>query len=709
MRTRAIASRRQAVTTFFLGTALGALALSAIPVAAEPSAGAVEATVTTVPATSLEIVGGAIVDSGGKVRFVATTGSGGIDLYDETGQRIGGLAAGEAAGLDVIHGFPLDGTRTTLIATTDAALGQVRFFKLLADDTLTEVTHGTQAVGFAAENICFYRHALDGQAYAFVVGDGGEIEQRLVYEAAPGRVAARAVRRLQVPSQVEQCAADSASGRVYIAEEGVGLWRLSADAEADVDAMLIDSPRFGSLMGEVKGVALHDGGPGSRWLIASDSEAGRLNIYDRDADDRYLGSVAISSRGEMTAEPGRLTVSDAGAGTAAPEGTLALVDEDGPNLRVVTLTGIGAAIGRNPETPRLRESEQAPPLPTVRATIQTEPVASFGDAADDPAIWAHPNEPGSSLVIATDKKAGLYVHDMQGRVLQFLPVGKVNNVDVRDGFMLGGKPVTLVTASNRTTRGISILLLDPQTRTLTDVADGLQPTGLDDPYGQCMYRSARDGRVYVFINGDETRMRQWELVDAGNERVGARLVRDLSFDSQTEGCVADDETGLLYVGEEDVALWRMSAEPDGGADKTAVDRIATNTMLADDLEGVAIYDLGGGRGYIIASSQGNDSYAVWQREGGQAYLGSFAIVADPVAGIDGASETDGLDVTSRNLGPGFEHGALIVQDGRRVMPQGRQNYKYVPWQAIARALNLEMRDGSAAGDGEAADRGNRRR
>jgi 3-phytase len=173
--------------------------------------------------------------------------------------------------------------------------------------------------------------------------------------------------------------------------------------------------------------------------------------------------------------------------------------------------------------------------------------------------------------------------------------------------------------------------------------------------------------------------------------VTTKLVRDMNFDSQTEGCVADDRDGALYVNEEDVGLWRMSAEPDGGDAKTAVQKIADNPAVKDDFEGLGIYDLGDGRGYIVVSSQGNDTYAVYRREGKQEYLGSFAVVADPLRGIDGISETDGLEVTSRNLGPGFEHGAMIAQDGRNVMPVENQNYKYVPWESIARVLNLEMR------------------
>src|SRR5687768_11619453 len=175
-------------------------------------------------------------------------------------------------------------------------------------------------------------------------------------------------------------------------------------------------------------------------------------------------------------------------------------------------------------------------------------------------------------------------------------------------------------------------------------------------------------------------MRQWELIDAGNGRVRAQRVRDFAFSSQAEGCVADDLAGLLFVDEEDIGIWRMGAEPDAGTAMTPVDTVEGNPAIKDDLEGIGLYDLGGGRGYLVVSSQGNNTYAVYRREGAQEYLGSFAVVADPQAGIDGISETDGLDVSSANLGPGFEHGALIAQDGRNVLPGELQNYKYVPWQ-----------------------------
>lgn len=638
-----------------------------------------------------EVAAGVVVLDGATTRVLGAGALGGLEVYDAAGARLGATPAGESGGVDVSYGFKLAGALVTVVASIDKSQNALRLFRM-DGGALTAIGARAMPLGFAGENVCLFHSRLDGALYAFVVGDGGEIDQQLIYANADGRLDTRQMRRLNVISTVKQCVVDEASATVYASEETVGIWRFSANPEAYAAPVLIDSPRFGKISEEVGGLALHDGGPGARWLIASDASAGRLNVYDRDADDVYIGSVTVSGPGggEPLGEPGPMNGLSASV-AGYPNGLLLVTDEDGSNFKSVSMADLGAALGRAPGVPTDPRVRQGRPLPTVVATVETRPVVSFGDAADDPAIWVHPTDPAQSLVIGTDKKGGLYVYDMAGEVVQDLRDGKMNNVDLRDGFRLGRETVTLVTASNRTSRGIAIYRLDPQTRQLTDVADGLQPTGLNDPYGLCMYRNPTTGKMYVFINGDDTRKRQWELVDAGNGKVRTKFVRELAFGSQTEGCVADDETGILYVGEEDVGLWRMSAKPNGGKTMTLVERIADNPAVKDDYEGVGLYDLGGGRGYIVVSSQGNDTYAVYRREGTQEYLGSFAVAANPAAGIDGISETDGLEVTSRNLGPGFENGAMIAQDGRNVLPVETQNYKYVPWKAIAEALNLEMR------------------
>ena len=625
----------------------------------------------------------------GRDHIVATAALGGLEIYALAGKRIGTVESGEVAARDVAYEVPLGHRSATVVAAIDTTTNSLRLFGM-SDSRLSEIGARPLPLGFAAEGICLFRNPLDSALSAFVVGDGGEIDQQVLFATAEGKLDARQVRRVNVPSPLKQCVADDK--HVYASEEAVGIWRINADPEADISATLVDAPRLGHLQEESGGVALYDGGEGSRWLIASDTSAGRLNVYDRDNDYAFLGNFRVGAPKSNAAigEPGPLFASSASLGKEFPNGALLVTDEDDSNYKLVSIADIASTLKIAPGKPQAATAKSSK-VAAVTATVETAFAGSYGDAADDPAIWANAQDPSQSLVIATDKKAGLYVYDMQGKVVQFLADGKMNNVDLREDFELGGEKVVLVTASNRTDKSIAIYRLDTEKRELVNVADGVQPTGLGDPYGLCMYRSAKDQRTYVFINGDDTRKRQWELVAGANGRVKAKLVRDMSFDSQTEGCVADDASGALYVDEEDVGLWRMSAEPDGGDAKTMVQKIADNPAVKDDYEGLGIYDLGDGRGYIVVSSQGNDTYAVYRREGKQEYLGSFAVVADPLRGIDGISETDGLEITSRNLGPGFEHGAMVAQDGRNVMPVENQNYKYVPWESIAKALGLEMR------------------
>ena len=49
------------------------------------------------------------------------------------------------------------------------------------------------------------------------------------------------------------------------------------------------------------------------------------------------------------------------------------------------------------------------------------------------------------------------------------------------------------------------------------------------------------------------------------------------------------------------------------------------------------------------------------------------------------TETDGIDVTNFPLGPDFAQGLFVVQDGKN--DDGNQNFKLVPWQTIAGAVD----------------------
>ena len=258
----------------------------------------------------------------------------------------------------------------------------------------------------------------------------------------------------------------------------------------------------------------------------------------------------------------------------------------------------------------------------------------------------------------------------------------MNNVDIRYNFPLGGDDVTLVTATNRTgDRASAVYKINPLTGELEASAAEIIDTGID-VYGLCMYLSPTSGKYYSFVTSTNGTVQQWELFDDGSGMVDASLVRTFDVGGRAEGCVADDEQALFYIGEEDNAIWKYGVEPGDGSERTLVDRAGNNFM--SDVEGLAIYYADETEGYLIASSQGNSTFVIYERSETNEYVTTFAI--EEGNGIDGVSQTDGIDVTNIFLNNDFPNGVFIVQDD--INSEGEhQNFKLVPWEFIANSAD----------------------
>ncbi|MBX3694054.1 MAG: phytase [Steroidobacteraceae bacterium] len=612
---------------------------------------------------------------------LGTGGTAGLELYSLDGQRLSAYPDIQPDNLTVSHDL--------VIASDRRSAGLVVLAIDPASLAVQRLTRDALPVHGEVNGLCAYRSPDTGLQYVFAVVEGNVQQWQLRRSGAA--VQGALVRTVPVGVGSGYCAVDDASRTLFVAEETVGIWRIAAEPETDAERKAVDlvAPT-GHIEDEVKGLAVYRAGADKAYLLAADIKPGRFNVYDL-ADDSWLGSFRIIATDTIDAvgeSEGLAATTLPLAGSAG--GLVATFDEENlsgsGDIKIVAWDAIAQGLGLAASADADPRVLPAPVARTVMPTVETVPVGNYGDAADDPAIWVHPTDPSKSLVIATNKKLGIDVYDLAGKRLQSLPVGRVNNVDLREGFLLDGKPVTLVAASNRTTLGISVFRVDTAARRLVEVGDGTLPTALADPYGLCMYRSAKSGETYVFINdnNDTGTMRQWRFVDAGG-KVGAEVIRSFDVGSLAEGCVADDETGALYVAEEDVALWRYSAEPDGGAERRQVGKVGPGE-LTDDAEGVSIWAGPNGTGYIVLSNQGADNYAVFRREGDNAFVGFFSIVANEALGIDGASETDGLDVTSAPLGPKYPKGLLVVQDGRNIGPNEPQNFKYVSWADVLQAL-----------------------
>src|SRR5881628_1726026 len=114
-----------------------------------------------------------------------------------------------------------------------------------------------------------------------------------------------------------------------------------------------------------------------------------------------------------------------------------------------------------------------PTIVQPEARAQTAPVPHKGDAADDPAVWIHPQEPAQSLILGTDKQGGLHTYKMDGSAHQLVADGaRPNNVDVLYDFNLDGRTVDLALASVRggkKERGVKVWAIVTATRRLSDV------------------------------------------------------------------------------------------------------------------------------------------------------------------------------------------------------------------------------------------------
>lgn len=321
----------------------------------------------------------------------------------------------------------------------------------------------------------------------------------------------------------------------------------------------------------------------------------------------------------------------------------------------------------------------ASPAPTasVQARGETAAVATANaDAADDPAIWRNAADPAASLIVATDKKAGLYVYNLKGEIQSFLDAGRVNNVDLRD---MGAAGI-IVAASDRIDKlnpKLALFRLDPATRTLTPLGKVVVGTG--EAYGVCLYRQGATLSAFNVIK-DGT-ITQVELDLSGAAPAG-RIVRTMKLATQSEGCVVDERTHRLYVAEEDVGLWRFDARASGGTTPVKLGA-ADGVQIVADTEGVTIAPEGDADGgYLIVSSQGDNAYAVY-RLSDDSYVGRFRTVA----GRFGATEeTDGIDIGVGDFGPDYPGGIFIAQDGQNA-PRA-QNFKLVAWDDIKKALGL---------------------
>ncbi len=315
---------------------------------------------------------------------------------------------------------------------------------------------------------------------------------------------------------------------------------------------------------------------------------------------------------------------------------------------------------------------KSPPVNSAVVRPMLELKNEHSQDQDDMCVWVHRSRPDQSVIITADKAAGLvFVYDLNGDVLQTIEVPEPGNIDLRDDVRLNGETCSLVVCNQRD-HGLRLRVfkVDPSTRTLHAVDDGRIATQAN--YGGCLYHSQKTGKLYFVSTTKENGVSQYELFANASGTVSGKLVRDWTL-GKSEGAVADDEAGVVYIGEEERGIWKLGAEPDAPTPGELVIRIGEHG-LQGDIEGLALAKVGGQR-LLIASDQGSSSFLVLNRDRSYRPVGRFSCT--------GAASTDGIEVVDLPLGPNYPHGLFCCHTDVGARPTLVSS-----WETISQLLDI---------------------
>ena len=355
------------------------------------------------------------------------------------------------------------------------------------------------------------------------------------------------------------------------------------------------------------------------------------------------------------------------------------------------------------------DSKTPPPAPSpLSKALQVD--AEYATAAltndpDDPAIWVHPTDPSRSLIIGTMKVASpagaIVVFGMDGQIRQIISgIDRPNNIDVEYGFRLGGRTIDIAVATERYQRQLRVFRIDPADGRLSDLG-GIpilqdQPGESGAPMGIGLYRRERDDAIFAIV-APKTGPRdgylwQYRLFDAGGGRIGATFVRRFGTFSATtvreeneiEAVAVDDELGNVYYADEADGIHKWHADPDHPDAARELAHFG-RTGFRGDREGIAIYALPDGTGYIVCTDQIDEDseYHLYPREGTAQNPHDHSREIAIIRG--GADATDGLDISARALGPGLPHGVMVA------MNSAARNFLVFRWQDVAAAVKPNLR------------------
>jgi 3-phytase len=345
------------------------------------------------------------------------------------------------------------------------------------------------------------------------------------------------------------------------------------------------------------------------------------------------------------------------------------------------------------------QPQQEPPSPVsdqaaevvIAPVLVSDPVAVD---SDDPAIWINPTDPLQSLVLGTDKGGSIYVFNLDGKIIPektFSEMGRANNIDVEYGFMLGGEATDIAVATDRNENKLRVFRLPEMTPIDNGGIEAFagETPELQRPMGIALYKRPADGAVFAIVSRKTgpsgAYLWQYLLEDDGNGHVTATKVREFGTFSditktedgvtepgEIESVAVDDALGYVYYSDELAGVRKYLADPDAPDANVELALFGTDGF-AEQREGISIYTIDDGTGYILVSDQQGNAFRIFKREGEPGNPHDHQLVK---AVRVSTNESDGSEVTSVALGERFPSGLFVTMSDNRT-------FQFYSWDDIA--------------------------
>jgi 3-phytase len=340
-------------------------------------------------------------------------------------------------------------------------------------------------------------------------------------------------------------------------------------------------------------------------------------------------------------------------------------------------------------------------------TPETAAVAAAADAlspiliteatpldSDDPAIWINPEDPAKSLILGTDKGGAVVVFDLDGVIIPEKTVTglqRMNNIDVEVGFSLGGETIDIAVATERPASALRVFRLPEMTAIDNGgiAVFGGESGDASLPMGIALYKRPSDGAIFAVVSRKTgpsgAYLWQYRLDDDGSGAVVATKVREFgTFSDATtmdegvptlgeiESIAVDDALGYVYYSDELAGVRKYHADPDA-PDADIELAIFGTDGFADQREGISIYQIDDGTGYILVSDQQGNAFRIFKREGEPGNPHDHRFVKSVKVSTN---ESDGSEITSAVLDPRFPSGLFVAMSDN-------QTFHLYSWDDIA--------------------------